>query len=256
MPNISDKFVLFAEARSGSSNLLRVLQLHPQLHIAEEPFMRKYPIWNPGEPNYLERIVDIASLEEQLAELFAKFEGIKVQNYQLPEVLYTHLLLRPDLKIIALRRRNVLQQAVSGCIAEQTGIWKIWDLHGDLATAYQGLRPIDLQTLAENIAYRHELAEFYAGILAKKSPAMCLSLLYEDLFTADMARNRESVRIIFHFLGLTMPEGASLDALIDPQQSKINSAQTYALLPNAHDIDAQFGSAENGWLFDPHKDNG
>ena len=45
------KLVLFAHARSGSSTLLRILQLHPALHIVEEPFHDQYATWNPGEKN-------------------------------------------------------------------------------------------------------------------------------------------------------------------------------------------------------------
>ena len=34
------------------------------------------------------------------------------------------MLLKPELRVIALRRRNLLQQVVSGFIAGQTGIWQ------------------------------------------------------------------------------------------------------------------------------------
>jgi LPS sulfotransferase NodH len=126
------KLVIFAHARSGSSSLYRLLQLHSSLHIAEEPFHDSYHSWNPSEKNYVDHITDIPSLEEQLGALFAKYNGIKILQYQLPVALYTHLLLKPELRIVFLRRRNLLQAAVSGRIAEQTNIWKIWDLEGDI----------------------------------------------------------------------------------------------------------------------------
>ncbi len=47
-----------------------------------------------------------------------------------------------------------------------------------------------------------------------------------------------------------MPECQQLDALADPRVDKINSPETYALLPNAKIIDDRFGSDETGWLFD------
>ncbi len=245
-----DPFVLFAQARSGSSNLLRVLQLHPQLHVAEEPFQQKFPLWNPGEPNYLARIVDVRSMEEQLSVLFSKYDGIKVLDYELPKDIYSYMLLRPDIKVIALRRHNLLQQAVSGFIAKQTGIWKMWDLKGDLATAYRGLQPIDLDALEENLEYRQELNQHYADILSLKPARMCLQFVYEELFTSDVAQNRAAVRNIFLFLGLSMPEGEELNNLIDPKVSKINNAGTYEMLPNVRIIDEQFGSDETGWLFE------
>jgi hypothetical protein len=43
------QFILFAHARSGGSNLLKALQLHPLLRIAEEPFHEKYHVWHPDD---------------------------------------------------------------------------------------------------------------------------------------------------------------------------------------------------------------
>ena len=250
MPAVSNPIVIFAQARSGSTVLYRVLQLHPRLNLALEPFCGKYQMWSPDEPNYLELIVDIPTLEEQLAVLFSKYDGFKVLDYQLPEELYTHMLLRPDITVIALRRRNILQQAVSGFIAGQTGIWQKRDLKGDVETAYQGLKPIDLDDLKATIEYACEIRQYYAGILAQKPSHMYLPLCYEDLYTWDVAHNRESFRSVFHFLGLSMPDSQELDNLINPRVEKINNPATYALLPNAKIIDEQFGSDETGWLFE------
>lgn len=250
MPAVSNPLVIFAQARSGSTVLWRVLQLHPQLNLALEPFQPKYHIWKPDEPDYINLIVDIRTLEEQLAVLFSKYDGFKVLDYQLPEELYTHMLLRPDIKVIALRRRDILQQAVSGFIAGQTGIWQKRDLNGDVETACQGLKPIDLDELGSRIEYGLEARQFYSEVLAQKPPHMYMPLWYEDLYTSDVASNRESFRSIFHFLGLSMPDSEELNHLIDPRIEKINSPATYALLPNAKIIDEQFGSDETGWLFE------
>ena len=57
-------FVIFAQPRTGSTTLLRALQLHPQLHIAEEPFWDRYQELHPDEPNYVDLIEDILTLEE------------------------------------------------------------------------------------------------------------------------------------------------------------------------------------------------
>jgi hypothetical protein len=250
MSVIPNPFVLFAQARSGSTVLFRILQLHPQLHIALEPFHHKYHSWNPEEPNYVDFIVDIPSLEEQLVVLFSKYDGFKVLDYQLPTDIYTHLLLRPDIKVIALRRRNILQQAVSGFIAEQTGVWQKRDMTGDVTDVYKRLEPIDLNNLKANIEYRLEVSRYYLEVLSRKPSEMCSCLYYEDLYTSNMARNRESIRGIFYFLGLCMHDNPKLDELLDPRVEKINSALTYALLPNARVIDEKFGSEELGWLFE------
>ncbi len=39
---MSDKVLLFAHPRSGSSSLFQILDLHPKLRILEEPFNENY----------------------------------------------------------------------------------------------------------------------------------------------------------------------------------------------------------------------
>lgn len=102
------KVVIFAHARSGSSSLYRILQLHHDLNISEEPFHERYGEWNPSERNHVGHVTDIASLEESLHDLFLKYNGIKVLQYQLPVDIYTHLLLKPDFRIVFLRRKNLV----------------------------------------------------------------------------------------------------------------------------------------------------
>lgn len=250
MSATSNRIVIFGQARTGSTILYRVLQLHPQIDLALEPLCGKYRNWCPDEPEYLNLIVDIPTLEEQLAALFSKYDGFKALDCQLPRDLYTHMLLRPDIAVIALRRRNVLQQAVSGFIAEQNGIWQRRDFKGEMESACQGLEPIDLDDLKILMEYICGGRQYYAEVLAQKPQGMYLSLWYEDLYTMDVAHNREAFRKAFDFLGLSMPEGPELDALIDPRIEKINSPATYALLPNAQVINKQFGSDETGWLFE------
>lgn len=45
-----------------------------------------------------------------------------------------------------------------------------------------------------------------------------------------------------------------MDDLLRPERSKMNSATTYRMIPNADQIDARCGSDDTGWLFDVHSD--
>lgn len=71
----------------------------------------------------------------------------------------------------------------------------------------------------------------------------------KDLYSGNLASNRASVRRVFDFLDLEMPEGDEIDYYLDPLRSKINSETTYQLVPNARDLNERFGSDEIGWLF-------
>src|SRR6266496_3472368 len=138
--NRNIRIVFFAHPRSGSSSLYQILQLHPELNILEEPFNENFTRWNRDNKNYLELIHDIASLDQQAAEIFASYNGIKMLDYQLPRDLAAHMLQRPDCKIIFLRRRNILQSVVSVLIAEQTHLWKKWEMTQPLEEYYRNLQ--------------------------------------------------------------------------------------------------------------------
>jgi hypothetical protein len=45
-----------------------------------------------------------------------------------------------------------------------------------------------------------------------------------------------------------MPVTTELDRLLDPAITKLNSAETCGLVPNAREIDEKLGSEETGWL--------
>jgi hypothetical protein len=248
------KLVLFAHARSGSSTLYRILQSHPALHIAEEPFHDKYGTWKPGEKNYVDHIHDIPSLEAQLDELYARYNGIKVLTYQLPEELYTHLLLKSELRIVYLRRKNVLQAAVSALIGGQTGVWKVWDLKQEIVEHYRDLASLPIDKLREIVEWDHASLARYSRVLDRRPKGSYVKLVYEELYTPDVAANKRVLRPVFDMLGLTMPETEELDRLLDPAITKLNSEETYRLVPNAVEIDEKLGSDETGWLFDKPPD--
>ncbi len=244
-------FVIFAHARSGSSNLLRAMQLHPRLRIAEEPFHERYASWNPGEPNHIDLIHDAESLDRQVAHLFARHEGIKVLDYQLPEELYRRLLLREDVRVIGLRRRNQLQAIVSGYVARQTGVWKMWDLTSDLATTYAHLPPMPLDGIDEMLQYSRELRAFYQRVMADKPATARVMLEYETLYTDDLAHNRAELARAFALLDLQLPDSPELDYFLDPRRSRLSGQGDYAYLPNAAEINARFGNDDTGWLWPP-----
>jgi hypothetical protein len=245
------RIVIFAHARSGSTSLYRLLQLHPLLNMALEPFWDGFAAHNPGEKNYVDLIQDIPSLEWALEDLFSKYNGIKILDYQLPEELYTHLLLMPHITVLFLRRRNLLQASVSGCIAKQTKVWQISDMTEKAERIYRNLQPASLTKIADELAYGRHLRDYYSRVIAQRPEGSYLKIIYEELYTGDLQTSRAVAREIFQFLGLELPEGEALELILDPRTSKINTPETYALLPNAVEINERLGTDETGWLFEP-----
>ena len=244
-----ERTILFAHARSGSTSLYRVLQAHPLLNFALEPFWDGYARENPGEKNYVDIVEDIPSLGEALDELFARYNGIEILSYQLPEEVYTHLLLSPRVRVIFLQRKNLLRAEVSGYIARQTKVWQILNLNEETKQIYRNLKPASMGKFAEGFEYAKELRDYYERVINRRPKGTCLKVHYEELYSGDLAANRAAAKEIFEFLGLDLPNADELDDHLDPRTSKINTPETYALLPNANEINERFGNDDTGWLF-------
>lgn len=77
-PNTPSNFVIFANARSGSASLAKLLNKSPDVYLAMEPFHPKYSDWNPEERNYSKFIEDSQTMNKSLDELFSKYNAMKV----------------------------------------------------------------------------------------------------------------------------------------------------------------------------------
>jgi hypothetical protein len=116
---------------------------------------------------------------------------------------------------------------------------------------YRNLEPVPVEAMGDSLAYAIHLRDHYTGTVRRRPEGTYLELVYEDLYTEDLAANRASVRRVFGFLGLAMPEDDRIDYYLDPARSRLNSASTYRLVPNADELNGRFGSDETGWLFSP-----
>jgi hypothetical protein len=246
-PNL--RLIFLAHPRSGSSSLFQILQLHPALHLLEEPFNENFTRWSPDNPNYRDRIHDRASLDVQLAAIFARYNGLKVLDYQLPDDLLTHLLHRSGSHLLFLRRRNLLQTVVSLLIAEQTQLWKKWDMTQPLEDYYRNLQPLDTNDVQRRIEDLHQHLAFCESLIQARPSGDALKLVYEELYFAPAEQRKEHIAALWRWLGLAPLESEQISYYLNPTEVKINSATTYAWVPNAREIEQCCGNAATGWLY-------
>jgi hypothetical protein len=246
-PNL--RLIFFAHPRSGSSSLFQILQLHPSLHLLEEPFNENFTRWSPHNPNYRDQIHDRSSLDAQLAVIFASYNGLKVLDYQLPDDLIVQLLHRPDSHILFLRRRNLLQTVVSLLIAEQTRLWKKWDMTKPLADYYRNLQPLDLDDIQRRVGELQEHLAYCEAVIEARSGKAALKLTYEELYFAPAVQRDRQIAAIWQWLGLAPLASEQLPYYLEPETVKINSAATYAWIPNAQEIEQHCGNTVTGWLY-------
>ena len=247
-PNI--RVIFFAHPRSGSSSLYQILQLHPELNILEEPFNENFTRWNSNNKNYRELIYDIPSLDMQIAEIFTTFNGIKALDYQLPDDLAIHMLERPDCKIIFLRRRNLLQSVVSVLIAEQTHLWKKWEMTKPLEEYYRELNPLDIRDIQQRVTYLKHRLDIFESVVDTRSRDEVIKLTYEDFYFSETSQQKWQLDAIWKLLKIAPFELEHYQYYLQPEAVKINSAATYAFLPNSSEIQEYCGSDETGWLYD------
>lgn len=248
----AQRVLLVAHPRSGSTSLYKILQLHPELNILEEPFNEGFTTWNPDHPNYLERIHDIASLDAQLAEIFTTYNGVKVLDYQLPDELNIHLLHRPDFAIIFLRRRNLLQSVVSALIAIHTNVWKKWEMVKPVEEYFQMLQPLDVKEIQRQISWYKAHLDFIESIVDGRPDKAVVKLTYEELYFVPPEQRNEQIAAIWRLLGLAPLDVEQIQVYLQPESMKMNSPATYALLSNAEEIEQRCGNDVTGWLFEAH----
>jgi LPS sulfotransferase NodH len=236
--------VVIAHARSGSNCLVELLNLALPAPILNEPFNERFPTWAAGNPDYLSRVHDVASLDAVVDEIARSWSGLKVLGYQLDLPLLTHLLLRADVQVIRLRRRNLLETVVSNLVALQTNLWKTWDTVGPLEDVYADLQPISLEDVRINLRYtRTRLDEVDAILDDREGPTLRLG--YEELYLRD---TEAALVTLWRFLDVMPPRDERVGYFLDPAQVQMARPETYGRVPNIGEIEAAFGDADVGHL--------
>lgn len=231
------KFVLFANARSGSTSLAKLLNESPDVKLCIEPFHPNYNVWNPSERNYSEFIKNKETMNQALDELFEKFNAIKVLVYQFDEEIYKEMLGRESLKIVFLRRRNLAQAALSSLIGQQTSIWHKEDLD---ESKYLNLKPIEISEIKNIVDYIGKMNGIYANYMETKRDGDYLNLFYEDLYSDLLDVNIKKISEICNFLDISLPPTEAIEKYMTPANAKQNQHNLYKKIPNWKEIENHY----------------
>jgi hypothetical protein len=242
------RLVVVAHPRSGSNSLVEIMDCHPELTLLDEPFNEDFSSWLPANPDYRARVTDVTSLDRVVDGILGEYSGFKVHGYQLDPELLAHLLCRSDLYVVFLRRRNLLEAAVSGLIAEQTGLWAAWDRDRALEDYYTGLASIPVDDVRDKLRQiRQNLAEV-AAILCTRSDGRVLELCYEDLFLGARSTRWRLVGSLWAHLGLPPCENPRVGRFLENASFRMGRSATYGRLPNLAEIEAALGNDETGHI--------
>src|SRR5262249_48630866 len=136
---------------------------------------------------------------------------------------------QPEFRVVFVRRRNILRAVVSVLIAEQTQLWHRWDTEREIESYYGELEPLDVTDVRTRV---RDLAEEL-----------------QQLETVIERSTDRALRALWSFLGVEAISSDRIDFFLRPERSKLNSPETYRLLPNADEIERKCGSDVTGHLF-------
>jgi hypothetical protein len=242
-------FMIIASARTGSTTLADLLNVHPAVSCLLEPFNREHGVlW--GKSNYVQKLENGALLIDVVRSIFSEHQGFKHLLEQLTPAENELLIRFPEAKRIFLWRRNHLQRVVSNHISMSARHWNN-DTNKIMVAKFE---PVDIDALSKKLEKQKRHSDRYRQLCVE---AGCYELAYEDMFGAECSASEKlrTLDQIFDYLEIARIDRLSDEAaetikqLLNPQNRKLNSSATYRLIPNIAEIEAQLGSTDNGYLF-------
>jgi LPS sulfotransferase NodH len=229
------RFIIFANARSGSTSLAKTLASSPDVNLSMETFHPKYSEWNPDERDYSKTIKSEEDMKEALKEISKKYNAMKVLKYQFPKEIYSAMLLEEGIKIINLSRRNAFDAALSSLIAQQTNVWQKEDEGED-----KELKEIPIYKIQEIVEHYDEDNHYYRELLDEEKGGEHIDLVYEDIFSEDNEENIKLIEEITSFLEIRIPTKDVIAKYMIPSSASIESKKRYNDIPNWEQIKKEF----------------
>jgi len=244
---VKKNFIILSMARSGTSSLARSLRVHPEIELLAEPFHK--PQNHNRKTWYINQVNDLESFISTLCTIYQNHNGIKHMLNHVPFTYNEHLIKSGKYEIIYLYRNNILKTVISSFISRQAKEW------GDRTDKILGhtFKPLPIKKLANKIQQRKNMLQQYREYLDANATSY-FDLCYEDLYgeTIEIEKRISIYVNMLKFLGfnpdLNTKQINRVRSILDPS-TKLNSMDTYKLIPNIYEIEKKFGSPENGYLF-------
>lgn len=248
------KYIIFAHARSGSSTLSRVLEQNEDLKISHEPFQKGFFVEGFSREKIRE-VVTKNDLIVSLKELYKNKNGFKHIQQHIDMDLNKAMLSIKNSKIVFLYRRNVLKTVISSMISSAIDDWGLRPRRFKEKFQKHSFEPISVKVVKATIEkIKRQREEYKSFLIENKIPFF--DLAYEDIFGLDISYEQKMniINKIFDFWDKKHVEDPEklerMKKLLDPQEMKTNSEETYEKIPNIYEIEELLGSEEDGYLFE------
>ncbi|MBC5801669.1 MAG: hypothetical protein GIX03_01370 [Candidatus Eremiobacteraeota bacterium] len=249
------RFILYASPRTCSTSLSLALNGYLGIRCAIEPFSAD------SGGNVRDRVCDLPSLKREVARLWCRYNGLKhiwKPNgfpFEGQPGLNDYLLTAATDRVVLLNRRNALQRIVSWQIAAQADVFHVWKDADRTRLLSHRFQPLDKNVIEKQLINEREAVAAVQGRLDELGRPYKM-LWYEDLFgNGSRERMLNTLGNVIAFITgrpfqpkLLKKSVLELLDSTNPQM-KVNSLQTYELVPNIREIEDQLGCDETGYLF-------
>jgi len=226
-----NRFLMYVLPRSGSTSMVSMLKVHPDIGKMD---------YEPFRVHHLKRLKK-EELDEKMRRL-AFLDGFKIHVNQIEQGLVARALKKRK-KVIFMDRRNIFKCALSHDRAAQSGVWQ------KIAKDSHKLKydiPVNVDRVKKLIDFLSKRRKQALQIL-KKEKIDFYHLVYEDFYLTSEDEKIRQLSEIFEFLGHRPI--VNDDMLRVLRTERLNDERTYFQITDIYKIEKEFGSNENGWLF-------
>lgn len=240
-------FVIISHPRSGTNFLRSILNQHDNICATGEPFhcnpkigfysrkfLRKKLLSPDDVGSYLTKIADVKRVDAVAFTVFNKESG-----HALDEDEIAKLVLRDDLKVVFLVRKNLLKAFVSLQRAHITSAWHV-DVNGNFCEWAHSPRPlqdaldhsigpIDVEDARRWIGSVESYLKGIQNVLQREGKAYHL-ITYENLCLQGEDQTRNEVERLLSFLQLRPLER------FNPLFGRTASQSFYESIPNRREL--------------------
>lgn len=251
-----EQYVIFSLARSGSTSLAHIVNVLRPKSCVLEPFTRR------KFGGYFHNLALNESLESALSEIRYKFGYIGIKHVCNPtgwpfvegSVLNDQLLLCPGLRVVLLRRRNLLKRAVSQLIAEQTSMWNVENELQNKKRKGANLETVEISRLSDIIDQDRQF-HFESVSKLESAKQKWMTVDFESLFEDSSRLSRVRVlNSVLLFLGYeNIAEDRPIPDAIEEMlfgRKRYGSSLLYSEISGIDRINRSLGSPETGFLTD------
>jgi hypothetical protein len=271
MINYTKRILIFALARTASTTLMNIFNVHKSIYAISEPFniKNKDHIKGLGVKGICENEISSTSeLDESLGRVFLEFNLVKHiwhpsgfpfkdqdHSYAFSDIvpINEYLLGKFDY-VMFVKRRNILKRVVSLLMSQQSGLWDSYWIESIAKRKNYSYEPLKMSTIEWYIKFEQFYLNYFKQALVKKN-IKYMEITMEDLFESNLTVEERIEKYFEMSEFIELPKKYNYDQmnligeyLTSPRHIQ-NSMGSYKGVPNAMEIEEAFGSDETGWLF-------